>query len=317
MLLKKSDTRRTITVVGASGYVGRNVVKALIADNYHVVALSRSDPNIDGAEWKRFDVLNYDDVKAANLEGQIVINCASSNQDGNGPANRMEVNYKGATALAAATAGGKLIHISSSSVYSMRPSDSPIVEDSYSFHRNHTLNTYSHTKSLAEHLLSHSSWGGTKIVSLRPHGIYGRDDTTLMPHIMKKVRWVRRGVKGFIVLPNQGLALHSLTHIDNLVEAVKLAVIYQPSDAFTAFNISDSGAVRLRDAIEAYIKTQFPSLTALKFNGLSAESFMRIAAKFPSKLSQYEIAQVGYDRILDISKAENLLGFKPERFKVV
>jgi uncharacterized protein YbjT (DUF2867 family) len=61
-----------IAVIGATGFVGRNLIAALIAQHHEVVAISRSDPDVVGAERRLVDVAD-----ASALEDALA-NCQTA-----------------------------------------------------------------------------------------------------------------------------------------------------------------------------------------------------------------------------------------------
>lgn len=306
-----------VFITGASGYVGRNITKALNLAGYETVALSRNNPNIPNVEWVSFDPLKPSDIAKVDFSGAVIVNCAAATSD-RGDSNSFRVNYIGATALAAAVKSGKFIHISSSSIYDLTSHSTAVEEDEFDYQRYKHFNNYSQTKSLAEFLLSNRMpHPDSPIISLRPHGVYGRDDTTLLPRLIKRVKWLKKGKKGIMSLPGRGNVEHSLTHIDNLIDAVKLSIVYEPSSPFTAFNISDSEETLLSEAITGYVRRDFPGLETLKFLGPDVSFASKLAKKFPQKFSEYEIQQVGYNRTYSIDKARRLLHFYPTPFKIL
>ena len=70
----------SVFVTGASGFVGRRVVEALLAEGHHVVALTRratTGPPTDGLTWIRGDVTHPDTYRAAVAETDYVIHLAA------------------------------------------------------------------------------------------------------------------------------------------------------------------------------------------------------------------------------------------------
>jgi len=70
----------SVFVTGASGFVGRRVVEALLAGGHHVVALTRREttgPPTDGLAWVRGDVTQPDTYRAAMAETDYVIHLAA------------------------------------------------------------------------------------------------------------------------------------------------------------------------------------------------------------------------------------------------
>jgi nucleoside-diphosphate-sugar epimerase len=69
-----------VFVTGASGFVGRRVVEALLADGHHVFGLTRREmtgPPTDRLTWVRGDITQPDTYRAAVAEADCVIHLAA------------------------------------------------------------------------------------------------------------------------------------------------------------------------------------------------------------------------------------------------
>ena len=125
-----SDTRPTIVVVGASGYLGRRVA-ALACAQYQVVATYHAHPRPDdaaAARWQALDVRDGAAIEAciAAAEPTVVVNCAYVQQ---GPdVEAITAKAPGLLATAAQRAGARLVHLSSDVVFPGR-SDRAYRED--------------------------------------------------------------------------------------------------------------------------------------------------------------------------------------------
>ncbi len=289
---------RKVLVTGSSGFVGRNVCKALIEKGYDVYGLSRTSPNLPGMTHIGGDIRNegsfpsdhsYDVVHTAAL--------ASDGKEGD----YHGVNVQGTANALKAYPDSKFVHISSSSIYNMSKHSDFIKEDEFSSTKYRFYNHYSKTKASAEEtVLTSHSFRANPAVSLRPHAIYGEDDTTLLPKLMSRIR------KNTLVLPDGGDALHSLTHIKNLVSAVCLA-LDSSFEEIESFNIADAHPT----SIAAAVKSAAPELTRIS----SIPTTLALAyAKTLRSVSEYEIRQVGMYRTYSIEKAKSLLGYKPSGF---
>ena len=81
---------------------------------------------------------------------------------------------------------------------------------------------------------------------LRPHAVYGPGDTTLLPRILAGVR------RGRLVLPDGAEVRHSLTHIGNLVLAVRRAL--DPASPRGTYNIADDMPVLLSAVLQEFLE---------------------------------------------------------------
>lgn len=288
-----------VLVTGVSGFVGRNVAKKLImSTDYEVYGVSRSDPQIAGLKHVKADIrFSPENSFVQQFSHSTVVHCAAYAADGVNPL-FAETNIGGTENMMKINPGGKFIHMSSSSIYDLTGDSHNVEEDDFTL-ESPFYNDYSRTKASAEQMVL-ASMREIPSITLRPHAVYGRDDTTLFPKIAKRV-------KNFsLLLPGGGQTIHSLTHIDNLVDAVIQTIQFSPSSA-TAFNITDAHPILLETAVKLMLKDKVKRIKNVPV-GL-AETLAR------TKLfSLYEIKQVGYDRTYDISRARTLLNYTPTGF---
>lgn len=296
-----------VIVTGCSGFLGRALVHKLLQQNYQVTGVSRADPNIPGMQHIAVD-LTHNSIPYLGAEIPI-IHCAGLTQEGNSH-KLAQVNIKG-TRQATQLAGGRFIHISSSSIYDLSH-DSILTKESAAQANTHFYNEYSRTKYEAEKFVLADDSRDTKSIVLRPHAIYGPGDTTLLPRLKHRIH------HNVLTLPAGGNVSHNLTHIDNLLQAILLSLT-APEGVHGAFNITDADAVNLGDAMReitgGYLRIRnLPLVLALPISRL-AEAITP-AGREPM-LSEYAVRQVGMNRTYDISKAKKLLGFNPSNHKLL
>ena len=275
-----------IAVTGAAGFVGGAVVARLRAEGHRVLPLGRR-------EW---DITTPHSPRSADA----VVHCAALADDWSSREHAMRVNLHGTANVMAGFPGARFVHISSSSVYDSFTPTVHGVESSPLPTR--WLSAYSESKAAAELLLPGEA------VILRPHAVYGPGDTTLLPRILA-------GVRGStLTLPAGAWVAHTLTHIDNLVEAVVLAV---EGTACGVFNVGDDGDVILREVIAELLERQGAHVAVrsipykLAFAaGAALESFHRVAGGRP-RVTRYAVSQLGLERTLDISRARRELRYRP------
>jgi len=211
-----------IFITGASGFVGGAAARRLAAEGHRVRAMSRSttsDQKIRaiGAEPVRCDL---DTVIAADLRGaDIVTHCAAFVEPW-GPRDAWDrINVQGTRRmLAAAQQAGarRFIHMGTEAAIvrgqHLRGVDetAPLAFDS--------PYPYCRTKALAEQVVRDENCAGFETIVLRPRLIWGPGDQTILPLLQKmaasgKWMWIDRG-----------RAVTSTTHIENLVDAIDLAL---------------------------------------------------------------------------------------------
>lgn len=98
------------------------------------------------------------------------------------------------------------------------------------------VNTCAQTKRQAEQIVLAAT--GINSIVLRPRGIYGAGDTTLLPRLLRKV------TKRPLPIFRDGIAKIDLTHVDDVVSAVVAALA---SDvAGEIFNVSGGEVLPIR-----------------------------------------------------------------------
>ena len=223
-----------IAVTGASGFVGGAVATAL-ADHGHDVTGFGRQPNgwsHPAARYEQWDI----GAGARPGDADAVVHCAALADDWASRGEAMRVNQFGTRAVVASYPGARIVHLSTSSVYdaftpTVRVSEDVVLPTRF-------LSNYSESKAAAEaELVGHDA------VILRPHAVYGPGDTTLLPRLLAAVRGSR------LVLPEGAAVRHTLTHIDNLVDAVTLAL----TGPAGIYNVGDDTEVLLSAVLREFL----------------------------------------------------------------
>jgi dTDP-4-dehydrorhamnose reductase len=105
-----------LLVIGGSGFLGLRIVQLAQAAGHRVIATFHTNvPQTTDVDWRRLDIRRRDDVTALarHTRPDVVVNAAYRQSD-------WETTADGGThvALAAAAAGGRLVHVSSDAVFS-------------------------------------------------------------------------------------------------------------------------------------------------------------------------------------------------------
>ena len=148
-------------------------------------------------------------------------------------------------------------------------------------------------------------------VILRPHAVYGPGDTTLLPRLLAGIR------RGRLTLPEGAAVTHTLTHIDNLVAAVILAL--DLSAPAGIFNVGDDAPVLLSDVLAELLAKKgrsdvtlrrIPYGTAFALAS-GVELAHRVSRRGRPRVTRYAVSQLGLERTLDLSAARKQLGYRP------
>lgn len=289
-----------IAVTGASGFIGGAVATALADADHEVVGFGRR-PHGWAHPRARYRVWDLDSgILKGDRDFAAVVHCAALADDWAPLAAALRVNRDGTRTVVRSFPGARIVHLSTSSVYDAFTASVDIPESAFPVRR--FLSTYSESKTLAELELA-----GVDAVTLRPHAVYGPGDTTLLPRLFAAVR------RGRLVLPSGAEVRHSLTHVDNLVDAVKAAL----TGPRGTYNVADAAPVVLADVLREVFRRRgmpvrlasIPYRQAFAIAG-SLEAAARVRRRRPA-LTRYAVSQLGLERTLDLTAARTRLGCTP------
>lgn len=308
-------TERHIFVTGASGYVGRNLIRHFIGVGHRVTGLARSDHGVAvvtelGATAVRGDMLR-DDLSPLMVGATELVHAAANLDHGPGR-DAHEDNARGTEAvIAAASSAGiqRLVHISSDSVLQ---DGHPLcnVNERRPIPLRHA-GAYSASKAEAEKTALSGNSDDMTVIVLRPRMIWGRDDTTALPTLAAMVR------SGQFAWISGGEYLSSTTHVANLCHAVDLALTN--GRAGEVYHICDGPARPFRETVTGLLATQGISppdksvpRSVLRLLARVSDALYRLSGdRLRGPLSFQEYSTSAVEITLDISKAEHELGYLP------
>ncbi|NYE94532.1 nucleoside-diphosphate-sugar epimerase [Psychromicrobium silvestre] len=292
-----------ILVTGASGFVGSAIATALSAEGHRVIGTGRSTPGWiapPGSSYVYWDLFS----EPPKVSPDAVVHCAALVSDQMALAAALRANRDGTLAVRRSFPDAQMIHISSSSVYDSFRSHH-FTPESEGPGRN-LAGAYARSKASAELVLGPFP----ETVILRPHAVYGPGDRTLLPRIEAALRG------NVLLLPNGGRARHSLTHIDNLIAAVRCALFGSVSGSF---NITDAEPVQLAEAMIDLLARRRRRITVRSVPyrlaqglGGAAEAMGAILGPREGSLSRYAVAQLAFEHSYQLSAAKQQLGYRPK-----
>lgn len=296
-----------ILVTGASGFVGGRAVQRLRAAGHQVIPSGRRPARelrapLDGyVQWDLTrEARTWSDLDA-------VVHCAAHVGDSGDTAAFDATNISGMrTLLASLPEGARVVHVSSASVYDFTAPLVNVAEDAP--YPTQFLNPYARTKVEAERIVRGS---GRSFVILRPHIIYGPGDTHLMPGLKRALRF------GWLPAYGDGMNQLSVTHVDNLADAIALAVA--PEAPTGVYNVTDSVHAPVDETLRTLLaRAGIASRVAYIPRGI-AWPLAVLADALPALLrgrgdrtiSRFLVCQMTQEFTLDIGKARAELGYSP------
>lgn len=306
-----------ILVTGATGFLGGTLIRHLGARGFNAVGLGRDEARCRALQDAGFTTVRADLSRSVlHLAGAIgrvdaVVHCAALSAPWGRLAAFRAANVEGtrnALDLAEELGARRFVNISSPTVY-FEMKDKIAVTEAASLPR--PINAYARTKAEAEQLVLARPKIGP--VNLRPRGIYGAGEETLLPRLIAAARL------GPLPLLRSGAAAIDLTHVDDVVAAIEAALNADAAIEGETFNISGGDMVLVRQLVERVCAAlgislrwkRVPFYPALLLARLAEiASLARPVPKEPV-VTPYTLGLFAFRQSLDISKAQRMLGWQP------
>lgn len=174
------------------------------------------------------------------------------------------------------------------------------------------VNAYARTKRQSEEIVLAAP--GIGPVILRPRGIYGAGDRSLLPRLLGAAR--QRPLPLF----RDGQARIDLTHVDDVVDAVIAALGAGNAAEGQVFNISSGEVLPVRRIAEdacaragvAVRWRKMPLWPAMLAAGMMEAVARHLPGRPEPQVTRYGFGLFAYAQSLDISKAGRILGWTPK-----
>ena len=316
---KGMEPKETVLVTGATGFLGQYLVRRL-AGRYRVLALGR-----DREKGKRLEQLGATFCPGDFTDGEscagyfngvkyVIHAGALSTVWG-----RWEDFYRTNVLATARIAGWcrekgvrRLVYISSPSIYTemrdqygIREEDAPVQND---------LNGYIRSKLMGEREIHKWESKGLETVILRPRGLIGIGDNSLVPRLLR----ANAGIG--LPLFRGGCNLVDLTSVENVAQACELAMTAEGASG-QIFNITNGEPAEFGELLEQFLSAagETPHYRRLPFGlvyclaaGLERiYRLLRLSGEPP--LTRYTVCTLGFAQTMDISRARKILKYQPEK----
>ncbi|MGF1466177.1 MAG: NAD-dependent epimerase/dehydratase family protein [Sandaracinaceae bacterium] len=234
----------TVAITGIGGFIGRRAAvrfreRGLTVRGLEVDERARAPLLDQGWDVRAGDVTDRSAVRPFVEGADVVLHAAALVRE-DGPRRLFEhVNVGGTRVVAQACAAAgvaRLVHLSSVMVYGF---DYPPAVDEEGPFPALLTNPYCATKLKSEGVALAVDGDGTGVVVLRPGDVYGPGSE---PWVERPIRLMRQGL---FVLPDEGQGVINHLHVDNLIDAVFLAL---EGDVLSVpINVTDGVATSCRE----------------------------------------------------------------------
>ncbi len=313
--------KKSVLVTGANGFVGSNIVKALIESGYSVYGLVRKTSDITFLKGirKKFKLVYGDIRDKSSLRKyfkniDIVIHTAGFPSDWGKYQYFYDVNVNGTKNICELSLEYNiehLIHFSSISVYGFNKridadENTKVIKEPF---------YYCRTKLEGEETVKHF----IKVFNLpatiiQPGIIYGPNDRTTSYKIIEALLKLQFGIA------DSGRHLLSPLYIDNLIQAVLLILKKRRMSLGKTYIVTDNIKLSWHDFIMMFCKylkvpfpwLNFPRLIAFVGAFFSEGLFKLLRFKSPPLITFYRVKLVTSEFHFTSKKIMRELGYKPD-----
>jgi nucleoside-diphosphate-sugar epimerase len=311
-----------VLVTGGTGFLGRHIVWRLNTLGHDVVFTGRNEHHASEVMHHRepgkgrldFIALAHGTpnslraLQAAAEHADAIVHCAALSS----PWGRREAferanidSTREVIDACAAQRIAKLVHLSTPSLY-FNFRDRVAIREDQPLPR--PVNEYARTKGVAEQMVVHSDIGS--VIALRPRAIFGPWDSTLLPRLLRVARQTR------LPLLHGGTALVDLTYVDNVVDAVLLALSADIERA--TLNISNGEPMPVIALFQALavafgFEPRFRKVPYYLLAAIAAllEGIATLRPRWEPPITRYSAGLLAFSQTLDLTQARETLGYSP------
>ncbi|MDO5089542.1 MAG: NAD(P)-dependent oxidoreductase [Leptotrichiaceae bacterium] len=308
-----------ILVTGATGFFGKYIINELTEHNYNIIAFGRNEEIGKNLEKENKKVVFF----KGDFTDKEKLNEAAKNVSGIVHAGGLStvwgkwqdfynINVKGTENILNICRENnirKLVFISSPSIYA-GPEDQLNIKEEEAPDENN-LNFYIKSKIEAERRIK--EYSDVPSVILRPRGLFGIGDTSVIPRLLRL-----NGTTGIPVF-GDGRQYVDVTCVENAALAVRLA-LERPNAAGQVYNITNDEPMMFKDILGLFFKETGIKGKFVKRNYFSALFFTNLIEKFylltgtdkEPPFTKYTLYLMKYSQTLCIEKAKKELEYKPK-----
>ena len=308
---------KRVLVTGDTGFLGKYLVEELINNGYEVVAQGRKENILNNLkEQYKVNILkcSLNEIKNIDMNIDCVIHAAALSTVWGKWQDFYDSNVLGTENVIKFCLKNnvrRLIYVSSPSVYSAKFDRFNIKEED--FDKNNKLNFYIKSKILAENLINKIDNQKLETVIIRPRGLFGIGDTSLVP------RLINANSKIGIPLFNDGKNIVDITCVENVAYSLRLAMEKEEANG-NIYNITNGDPTEFKNILdklftelEERANYRKMNINLMYFVASVIELFYKLFRIYKEPMiTKYTIATLGYSQSLNIEKAKKDLDYNPK-----
>lgn len=304
-------------VTGGTGFLGGRLSELLTERGWDVTAIGRNLDNgvrlqRGGIRFIQADLRDKEALRALCRGQDVVFHCGALSSPWGLYKDFYASNVTGTEHVVEGCLRegvSRLVHVSTPNLYFDYRDRLGIREDEPLPAKQ--ANPYAATKRLAEEKVHKGMAEGLAALIIRPRGIFGPRDTSILPRLIAANDTVG------IPLIRGGNAWLDMTYVDNAAEGLIQAALAPAEALGLTYNLTNDEPVRLIAAVRRLFelldkplrirKLAYPVAHAL---GSSMEGLARVTGKEP-RLTRSTVGLLSFSQTLDINRAKELLGYQP------
>lgn len=302
-----------ILVTGASGLLGRALVRHLPSAKYRVGALCRRPPGAEVHEWLRIDLAGAETLAKTvdTFKPDLIFHLGAAVGDQLEEESTHRINVEASRVLknhVAAHPGSRMI--AASSVLVMGLQDLIDADESLPY-TDRPFISYVRSKIAMERVLL-ADGGGCSTTVLRFPRIYGPGEERILPGLLRVLRERR------LVLIDGGRKLQSFLHVDDAVQALLRAAM-SPGRISRVHHICDGMRVENRHLFEIIARAagleppsrSIPFWLALALSHVATLRATLHPGSHKPEISPFRVRLFGRHHHYSIERARRELGYTP------
>ncbi len=309
-------------VTGATGFLGRRIVRRLREQGHEVRALARDtakaeDSRACGAEIVEGDLDDVESFAPALRDCDVIIHAGARVVSSGAWDLFARTNVTATEAIierGLASGAKRIVHVSSLGIFEIPRNGVSITDRSEYDHQPLLRGHYTRSKIDADRIACAAARAGKPVVVVRPGRIYGYDHP-LQPLYMGRVK--KRFGSAFLLVIGKGSYPTPIAYVENAADAVVLAATVGGAEG-GVFNVVDDPDLTHRQYFRALRSLDgYPRMVAHLPVGLFLPAVMavdllhRLLKRRPWSVA-YQLRRSGRNARYDTTAARQQLGWEPK-----